>query len=267
VTTFYVRHVRPLGQGGLATVDVVEVTSDGGPYPRGTLLARKQLGPRWSRDPGAQQRFEREIEVLSKMSHPNTIQVAGVSLPGVPRFYLMPLYPMSLRALIQQHGRPFPLAWVVDLALKICRTLQYAHTLSFIHRDLKPENILMTADYEPVIADWGLGQFIHKQSKVLDLSSRDGQNVPYYCPAEQWATGRCDASGDVYSLGAILAELVVGYRIPMNPPFSGIRQDVLVANSPQASYFNQTVKRMTSFIAAARHQSMRDVEVALLGCL
>jgi serine/threonine protein kinase len=241
--------------------------SDGGPYPRGTHLARKQLGPQWSRDPGARQRFEREIEILSTMNHPGIIHVAGVSLPGTPRCYVMPLYPKSLRILIQQHAKPVSLSWAVDRGLKICRTLQYAHSLGFIHRDLKPENILMDARHEPVVADWGLGQFIHKQSKVLDLNGHGSQGWPYYCPAEQWSTGHCDASGDVYSLGLILAELVVGYRLPLTPPFSGIRQDVLVASTPQASYFNQTIRRMTNLFAYARHQSMVDVENDLLGCL
>lgn len=178
MSTFYVKHVRPLGEGGLATVDVVEVSSDGGPYPRGTPLARKQLGPQWSNDPGAQSRFEREIEMLSSMSHPGTVQVKGVSLPGMPRFYLMPLYPRSLRKLIEDHGGAVPRSWAVQLGMKVASTLQYAHAMNFIHRDLKPENILMDAQNEPIIADWGLGQLIHQHSKVLDLKTQGGLGTP-----------------------------------------------------------------------------------------
>ena len=265
MATFYVRSVRPLGQGGLATVDEVEVTSDGGPYVRGTRLARKQLGAHWSRDPGAQQRFEKEIEILSTMNHSGIVTVAGVSVPGIPRFYLMPLYPRSLRGLIQQHGQPIGLPWTADFGLKLCRTLQYAHGLGFVHRDLKPENILMDNQNQPVIADWGLGQFIHRQSKVLDL--KGSQELPYYCPAEQWSTGHCGVPGDVYSLGLILAELVIGYRLPIQPAFSGIHQDVLLGITPQSSYFNQTIRKMTKAAASTRHQSMLEVEVDLIGCL
>lgn len=267
MTVFYVRHVRPLGQGGLANVDVVEVTSNFGPYPQGAHLARKQLGAKWSNDPGAQQRFEREIQMLSQMKHPGTVQVMGVSMPGVPRFYLMPLYPRSLRTLIQEHGHPVTRSWAAQLGLIVARTLDYAHSLNFIHRDLKPENILMDGQNAPVVADWGLGQFIHRDSKVLDLHTQAGIGTPYYCPLEQWVTGRCEASGDVYSLGLILAELVLGFRLPINPPFSGIRQDVVVADSLQAAFFNQTIKKMTSLLAPARHQSMVDVQIALLNCV
>lgn len=264
---FYVRHVRPLGHGGLATVDVVEVTSEGGPYRRGTELARKQLGARWSNDPGAQHRFEQEIRILSTMRHPGTIQVMGVSLPGLPRFYLMPLYPRSLRALMQRTAWPADVSWVIGIGLALARTLQYAHEHGFVHRDLKPENILLNNDNEPVVADWGLGQFIHKQSKVLDLGSDGAEAHPYYCPAEQWATGRCDAAGDIYSLGLILSELAIGFRLPISPPFSGIRRDILPNTTAQASFFNQTIRKMTHAFPHARHESMRDVEIALLSCM
>lgn len=266
MSKFYVTHVRPLGEGGLATVDVVQVSSDGGPYPRGAQLARKQLGPQWANDQGAQGRFDREIQILSSMTHPGTVQVMGVSIPGVPRFYLMPLYPRSLRQLIADHGGRVPRAWAVQLGLKVAGALQYAHDMNFIHRDLKPENILMDDQNEPVVADWGLGQFIHQHSKVLDLKTQGGLGTPYYCPMEQWSTGRCAASGDVYALGLILAELTAGQRLAINPPFSGIRQDVVANDSPQAQFFNATIKKMTSLAAARRHASMNEVILDLLSC-
>lgn len=266
MSRFYVRHVRPLGQGGLSVVDVVEVTSDGGPYSRGTQLARKQLGLQWSKDPGARERFEQEIQLLSSLSHPGVVKVLGLSLPGEQRFYLMPLYRRSLRGLLQEHGRPVTRSWAVDLALSVARTLQYVHGRGFIHRDLKPENILMDEFNRPVVADWGLGQFIHQHSKVLDISAPAATMSMYYCPLEQWVSGRCEASGDVYSLGMILAELVVGYRLPISPAFSGIQQDVAPADNLKSLLFNQIIKKMTASLASARHQSMRAVEVDLINC-
>jgi hypothetical protein len=116
------------------------------------------------------------------------------------------------------------------------------------------------------IADWGLGQFIHQHSKVLDLKTQGGMGTPYYCPAEQWLSGRCEASGDVYALGLILAELTVGQRLTINPLFSGIRQDIVSNDSSQAQFFNSTIKKMTNFTAAHRHASMAEVTLDLLSC-
>jgi serine/threonine-protein kinase len=190
----------------------------------------------------------------------------GENAPGIERGYLMPLYPRSLRNLLNEHNAPILRGWVIDFGIKIAAALQYAHERNFIHRDLKPENILLDFANNPVVADWGLGQFIHQESKVLDLKTQGPIGTPYYCPFEQWSSGRCNAPGDVYSLGLILAELVSGKMLPINPPFAGIQQDVVANDSPAAIRFNATIKRMTNFLEANRHASMNDVIYALDQC-
>lgn len=262
---FYIEHVRPLDRGGLGTVDVVRICG-GDAYPIGTEFARKRLGPKWANDPGAQARFDREIEMLGSMSHSNIVICKGHNLPGAERYYLMPLFPRSLRKLLMEHAGAITRGWVVEFGIKVASALSYAHSLNHIHRDLKPENILMTTANEPVIADWGLGQFIHQHSKVLDLQTHGPMGTPYYCPLEQWNTGRCEPSGDVYSLGLILAEMAKGLRLSINPPFSGIRQDVVANDSAGATMFNLTVKKMTHMQAKQRHASMDDVILDLTNC-
>ncbi|XXT20020.1 serine/threonine-protein kinase [Sorangium sp. So ce429] len=262
---FYIEHVRPLDSGGLGTVDVVRVTGGVG-YPIGTLFARKRLGPQWANDPGAQARFDREIELLRTMGHTNIVSCMGHYLPGHEKHYLMPLYPRSLRRLLVDHGGAIARDWVLNFGIKVAAALQYAHSMNFIHRDLKPENILLTDTNEPVIADWGLGQFIHQHSKVLDLKTMGPMGTPYYCPMEQWNTGRCEASGDVYSLGLILAEMVAGRRLPMVPPLSGIRHDVVQNDSLGARTFNSIIKKMTQMFATSRHASMAEVILDLTNC-
>ncbi|WP_441292376.1 serine/threonine protein kinase [Sorangium sp. KYC3313] len=263
---FHIRTIGPLGEGGLGTVEEVEIISDNGPYPRGARLALKKLGPKWADDPGAQARFEREIELLKTMDHPGIVKCVGESLPGYERTYTMPKYPGSLRKLLNEHNGPIALSWVVNFAMSVTSALAYAHQHNFIHRDIKPENILMDSSNNPVIADWGLGQFIHQHSKVLDLKTKGPVGTFYYCSMEQWNTGRCEAPGDVYSLGIVLAEMVLGRRRPIAPPFSGIQQDVLSGHTTQERRFNDLIKKMTHFDASKRHQTMTDVAAALLFC-
>jgi serine/threonine protein kinase len=256
---FTIRSVRPLGAGGLGTVDEVEVVATNQSHALGTRLARKRLGPNWANDAGAQARFEREIEILGTMRHAHVVSLEGVSLPGGERWYVMPLYPRSLRAALQEGHF---LANATDAARFIARiadALSYAHSLNFIHRDLKPENILLNDANEPVVADWGLGQFVHLHSKVLDLTRGGPMGTGYYCSLEQWTTGRCEVSGDVYSLGVIFAELVAKRALPIQPMGSGIRQDLVSGLDATSRALNAIVRKMTMLMPSARHQSMSEV--------
>lgn len=265
MSRFNVRPIGPMGSGGLGTVDEVEVVS-GDAYPLGTRLARKRLGAKWAWDPEAQLRFDREIEMLGAMSHRGIVPLAGTPVLAEPASYVMPRFPESLRDMLKRLAAPIDRAWVVSFGLKVVDALAYAHGFGFIHRDLKPENILLDGNLEPVVADWGVGQFIHQHSKVLDLKTVGPMGTPYYAPMEQWSTGRCEASGDVYSLGLLLAEMAAGGRIAVVPPFSGIRVDVVQGNSQASRNFNAVVRKMTMQFAAQRYASMGALAQDLALC-
>ncbi len=139
--------------------------------------------------------------------------------------------------------------------------------MNFIHRDLKPENILLADDGSPVIADWGLGQFVHLHSKVLDLTRGGPMGSHYYCSLEQWSSGRCDQTGDVYALGVVLAELAAGRALPISPIGSGIRQDVVRGTGALIQRFNNAIRKMTALVPASRFQTIAEVgrELRLIG--
>jgi serine/threonine protein kinase len=263
---FRFRVTHHLGEGGLGTVDAIEVTASNGGYPVGTRLARKRLNARFAGNPEVRGRFEREIVLMGSLNHPRIAPLRGESLPGSDeRFYLMPLYSQSLRGALQAGGKFGSWKQAALFVASIAEALEHAHGANCIHRDLKPENIMLDANGGPVVIDWGVGQFIHKDSKVLDLTRGGPLGTSYYCSLEQWASGRCDVTGDIYSLGVMLAELVAGAR-PITPIGAGIQHDVLLPDFGGAIALNGIVKKMTKLFAAQRHQSMvqvvRDLRLA-----
>jgi serine/threonine protein kinase len=208
---FWLEYREEIGSGGLGRVNRVTITQSlAGGIPAASEWAVKRLNTRWQQNPVAQQRFEREIAALAIMSHPNIVMCAGVSLPGQERFYMMPLYRDSLRRLIARQGFRGDWRAIATYGAILADALEYAHAMGFIHRDVKPDNILFNPGGPLVLTDWGIGYFIHQHSVVLQQLTRGGMGTQYYCSPEQWATGKCDARGDIYSLGMTLEEWLNG---------------------------------------------------------
>jgi len=226
-------------------------------------LACKRLNGKWKAHPEMQKRFEREIAAVKTMAHPGIVAYCGENISGgSERFYLMPLYPTSLRHELANHQEGFPLLNVARFGLELVAALEHAHARGFIHRDLKPENVLLDANKKAIIADWGLGYFVHRESVVLDHLTVGGLGTAYYCSLEQWTTGKCDKNGDVYSLGLMLAELLAGRQVPIQLCM-GITHDVLTGLHPASRYMNTILKWMTESHRERRAQSMGDIRTAL----
>ncbi|MDI1433224.1 serine/threonine-protein kinase [Polyangium sorediatum] len=262
---FRFKYGRLLGEGGLGRVDeiVIALSNCVGLQP-GQRLACKRLNDSWKDHPVMRQRFEREIAALKAMSHTAIVAYQGENLgDSLERFYIMPLYPKSLRDLLGGYPDGIEAGYIAGLGARLADALQYAHNLGFIHRDLKPENVLMDAQNNPVIADWGLGYFVHKHSKVLKPLTMGGMGTEYYCSLEQWNTGKCDNRGDVYSLGIMLAELLTGRQTPINPVGGGIRLNVLAGYTEHEQRFNALIQRMTYVVPSGRPSSMAEVATEL----
>jgi WD40 repeat protein len=160
-------------------------------------------------------RFLGEAEAVARLQHPNIVQIHNVGqADGLPFFELEYVEGGSLDRRLD--GTPWPARRAAELVEALARGVAEAHRQGIIHRDLKPGNVLLMADGTPKITDFGLAKALDKESGLTRTDSIMGS--PGYMAPEQ-AAGLARQVGplaDVYSLGAMLYELLTGA-----PPFRG----------------------------------------------
>jgi serine/threonine-protein kinase len=180
-------------------------------------VALKVLRPELAQSLG-EERFQREIELAARLQHPHILSVHDSGATAGQLWFTMPYVEgESLRDRLSRE-KQLPIEDAVQIAREAAQALHYAHQHGIIHRDIKPENILLTTDGSTLVADFGIARALgqgHRDERLTDAGLAVG--TPAYMSPEQ-ASGERDlgATTDVYSLGCVLYEMLVG-----EPPFSG----------------------------------------------
>jgi serine/threonine protein kinase len=209
-----------LGEGGMGAVFRATHLGLGRP------VAVKVLHPRLSADDNIAKRFDREALAVSKLDHPNCVQVIdfGTTRKGMKYLVMQFLEGKELRDLT---GVALPIEQVVYLGIQVLRALEHAHKRGLVHRDLKPENIFLVQDDDGnevvKLVDFGIVKLLEDtpQEKLTRLGMAFG--TPTYMSPEQAAGGVIDPRTDLYSVGVLLHELLTGA-----PPFEADEPGILL---------------------------------------
>ncbi len=199
--------ISQLGQGGMATVyKAYHARLD-------RYVAIKMMHQAFQGDASFLARFEREAQIVAKLEHPHIVPVYDYNEhEGQPFLVMKFIEGRTLKNLLSE--RPLTLQQILDIMTPIASALAYAHRQGVLHRDIKPSNIILDSDGIPYLTDFGLARIAQAGESTMSQDVMLG--TPQYISPEQ-ARGEknLDARTDIYSLGIVLYELVVG-RVPFS---------------------------------------------------
>jgi serine/threonine-protein kinase len=208
------RVVGPLGEGTMGRVYLgIQLSVN-------RAVAIKTIRDRWATDRDAARRFDREARMLTRLSHPNIVNVYDFgSADGVMYLVMELLRGHTLADELARHRR-FDVRRACDIALQLCDALASAHAAGVVHRDLKPANIVLVdgssgRDFVKVL-DFGLAKPLRAERISLNEVTRAGivMGTPLYLAPEAIAGDPAAPSADLYALGCMLHEMLSG-----DPPF------------------------------------------------
>jgi len=224
---------RQLGEGGMATV---YLAAD---LKHERKVALKVLKPELAAVVGAE-RFLAEIKTTANLQHPHILPLFDSGEADSFLFYVMPYVEgESLRERLDREHQ-LPVDEALGIATKVAAALQAAHEQGVIHRDIKPANILLSRG-EPLVSDFGIALAVSKGGAGRLTETGLSLGTPHYMSPEQ-ATG--DASvgpaTDVYALGCVLYEMLVG-----EPPYTGSTPQAILGKIIQSKPVSATEVRRT----------------------
>jgi serine/threonine protein kinase len=241
-------------------------------------VAIKVLPAAFSRDPDRLRRFEQEARATAALNHPNILAIFDIGNHEGSLYVVTELLEgETLRQRIQAGSLPARKA--TDYALQIARGLAAAHDQGITHRDLKPENVFLTKDGRIKILDFGLAKLTPEKNTAgadtptLALQTEPGLvlgTVGYMSP-EQVRGKAADPRSDIFSLGAILYEMVSGKRAFQGDSAADTMSAILKAEPPPLTETQPNIPPGLARIvehclekdAANRFQSARDVAFSL----
>ncbi len=231
-------------------------------------VALKVMRPELSRQPGLLERFRQEAVALARLSHPRIAGVYGLERQADDLVMVMEFVRgETLEQVVQRSGR---IAWAraFELGSEILDGLGHAHAKGVVHRDIKPANLMLARDGHVKVMDFGIARILGRSRQT-----RAGASVgtPVYMSPEQLRGEEVDGRSDLYSLGAVLYELITG-QLPfeadsdfelmmkqLNEPAPPVRKSI--ADAPQQ--VDEILQRTMAKAPSARFPDAASMAAAL----
>jgi serine/threonine-protein kinase len=202
------RVVKRLGSGGMAHVYFAEHAT------LGRALVIKVLHRHLARDEEMRERFFREAEAASRLVHPHILTIEDYGeAPDDIVYLVMPYCAGGSLAGKLMAQRTLDPAYVAATSAQLASALDYAHRLGLVHRDIKPDNVLFDADGHVRLTDFGIAT---ARSHTRLTATGRAMGTPHYMSPEQAMGKLIDGRSDLYGIGVLLYECILGF-----PPFDG----------------------------------------------
>ena len=231
------RLIRKIGQGGMGSVYLAARADDH--YRKQVAIKLVSLGMETAE---SLERFRRERQILASLEHPYIARLldgGSARLEGFPHEtpYLVMEYVEGIPLTTYCDRHQLDLHARLQVFLKVCEAVSYAHQKLIVHRDLKPGNILVTADGTPRLLDFGIAKLLREEGLDGETTLAGLGLTPDYASPEQIREEPITTAADVYSLGAILYLLLTGvkpHRFTTNTP-QEVRQVICETDPPKMS--------------------------------
>jgi len=192
------------------------------------------------------QRFLKEAKAIGRLSHPNIVTVYDTGEDQGTIYIAMELLEgSSLNRMVE--GKRLTLKEIVNLAVQIAETLDYAHRKGIVHRDVKPSNIILQANGQIKITDFGIAH-IEDPSALVQTQAGEILGTPAYMSPEQVLSRPVDGRSDIFSLGIILYELSTGRRPFGGENMAAIFHAITHDHPPEPAEINPTISQELSQI-------------------
>lgn len=252
-----------IGQGGMSLVyRAVDVRT-------GHSVAVKILKSEYNSDKEFLERFQREAQAASLMSHHNLVNLLDVGVEGEYRYLVLEyVNGNTLKDIIRQKGR-LNYQTAIQITIRILSALQHAHDNGIIHRDIKPQNVLVHADGHVKVADFGIA----RMTNAFTISKGDTVVGSVHYSSPEQATGSVvEATSDIYSTGVVMYEMLTG-RVPFvgDTPVAVAMQHIQDAPPPISDFAPETPPAVVAVVMKAlekdpknRFRSAREMADALM---
>ena len=266
------RIIRSLGEGGMASVYLAMQES------LDREVALKVMAPSLAANVEFTDRFLKEGRLTAKLSHPNIVTVFDIGQHQDVYYLAQEFIPGG--TLRERMDKPMTVPEILDVARDVALGLAYAHEKGVVHRDVKPGNVLFRANGTAVLADFGIAKAMNSNTMATQAGNSIG--TPHYMSPEQARAEKVDGRSDLYSLGAMIVEMLTGappydssdpytialmhvtHPLPKLPPANAWLQPLinqLMAKMPDARFPNGDafVAACDKLIAAAPEaRALRD---------